>query len=179
MQLYNIVVTGAHAAGKSQFIQTLQKVEDSLVIPQPSSVTSFERQRIEAPLDHTSFFIDSDVIVDIFNLDGDPFDPSSFAEREISCLGYVVLFNSCRPVHFAETLRLLHRFTMLTNAPFIVAATQQDDPAAIPLSYIRQRLNLSEQIPLVPCVTTNLESVKQVLLSLLDHIEHQTYEALL
>lgn len=174
MQLFNIFVTGAHAAGKSQFIHTSRKLEDALLRPYLPSKVSVERQRIEFSLDHTSVSIDNNTIVDICKLNDEIFDPNYLFDREISCLGYVVLFDSCRPVHFVETLRLLQQLTMLTNAPFIVAATKQDDPAAIPLSYIRERLNLASQIPLVPCVTTDLESVKQILLSLLEHIEHRT-----
>jgi signal recognition particle receptor subunit beta len=70
-----------------------------------------------------------------------------------------------------ETQRLIARFATITDAPFVVAANKQDDPAALPLSYIRRRLQLPFEIPLLPCVATERESVKNVLLALLDHID--------
>lgn len=87
------------------------------------------------------------------------------------CVGYVVMVDSCRPAHLLETQRLIARFATITDAPFVVAANKQDDPAALPLSYIRRRLQLPFEIPLLPCVATERESVKNVLLALLDHID--------
>src|SRR5690606_35073889 len=99
---------------------------------------ALERQKIDHPFERTSIFIHEDLIVDIFKLYDDLFVQEYLIEPKMSCLGYIVLIDSCRPVQFVETVRLLQQFTMLTNAPFIVAATKQDDPAAIPLSYIRE-----------------------------------------
>jgi signal recognition particle receptor subunit beta len=87
------------------------------------------------------------------------------------CMGYIVMVDSCRPGHLLETERLMARFAQITDAPFVVAANKQGDPAALPVSYIRKRLSLPFEIPLVPCVATDRENVKQVLLDLLAHIE--------
>ncbi len=86
-------------------------------------------------------------------------------------MGYVVMVDSCRPAHFLETQRLMARFAEITDAPFVVAANKQDDPAALPISYVRRRLQLPFEIPLVPCVATDRESCKNVLLSLLGEID--------
>lgn len=179
MQTFNIFVTGAHTTGKTQFFQKLQEVEDNLSVSHSTYGGALEQQKIDSPFERTSIFIHDNLIVDIFKLYDDLFVQEYIIEPKMSCLGYIVLIDSCRPVQFVETVRLLQQFTMLTNAPFIVAATKQDDPAAIPLSYIRERLDLSLEIPLVPCTTTDLDSVKQVLISLLEHIEQQTYETFL
>jgi hypothetical protein len=88
----------------------------------------------------------------------------------VGCLGYVVLVDSCRPAHFAETQHLLFRSVELTDAPFVVAANRQDDPTALPLNYIRRRLGLPFNIPIVPCVATDRTLVRGVLLALLKHI---------
>jgi len=95
----------------------------------------------------------------------------------IGCLGYVVLVDSCRPAHFAETQRLMERFAQITDAPFVVAANKQDDPASLPLRYIRNRLQLPNEIPLLPCVATDRDSVKAVLLALLEHIDQLAQQA--
>jgi len=87
------------------------------------------------------------------------------------CIGYVILVDSCRPAHLAETRRLIDRFAVITPVPFVVAANKQDDPTALPPTYIRRRLGLAADIPVIPCTTTNRDDVKGVLLSLLEHIE--------
>jgi signal recognition particle receptor subunit beta len=86
------------------------------------------------------------------------------------------MVGSCRPAHFLETQRLMERFAAITDVPFIVAANKQDDPAALPLAYVRKRFRLPYEIPLLPCIATDKESVKQVLLWLLAHIEKRTAE---
>jgi signal recognition particle receptor subunit beta len=88
----------------------------------------------------------------------------------VGCLGYVVMVDSTRPGHLAETQRLMLRFAEITDAPFVVAANKQDDEAALPLSYLRRRLGVPLDIPVLPCVATERASVKAVLLGLLKHI---------
>lgn len=56
------------------------------------------------------------------------------------------------------------------DVPFIVSANKQDDPACLPIDYIEQRLNLTDDVPVVACVAKERESVKQVLLALLEKI---------
>ena len=81
------------------------------------------------------------------------------------------MVDSCRPAHLNETVRLLARFAEITDVPFVIAANKQDDPAALPLSYIRRRLHIPFEIPIIHCVANDRESVKNVLLHLLNHIE--------
>lgn len=88
----------------------------------------------------------------------------------MGCLGYVVMVDSTRPGHFAETQRLMSRFAELTDAPFVVAANKQDDETALPVSYVRRRLGVPLDVPVLPCVATDRPSVKGVLLGLLKHI---------
>jgi len=91
------------------------------------------------------------------------------------CIGYVVMVDSCRPAHLNETVRLMARFAEITDVPFVVAANKQDDPAALPLSYIRRRLQMPFEIPIIPCVANDRESVKTVLLSLLSRIDQAVH----
>ena len=86
-------------------------------------------------------------------------------------IGYVVMVDSCRPAHLNETVRLMARFRQITDVPFVVAANKQDDPTALPLSYIRRRLQLPLDVPLLPCIANDRDSVKHILLTLLTQIE--------
>jgi hypothetical protein len=64
------------------------------------------------------------------------------------------------------------RFAEITDAKFVVAANKQDDPTALPPFYVRRRLNIPDEVPVLPCVGTERESVKETLLSLLQYISH-------
>ncbi len=81
-----------------------------------------------------------------------------------------MLVDSCRPGHFAETKSLITRFAEITDTPFVVVANKQDAPGALPAGYIHQRLGLPPSIPVLPCVGTDPEQVRDVLLALLDRI---------
>jgi signal recognition particle receptor subunit beta len=51
-----------------------------------------------------------------------------------------------------------------------VAANKQDDPTSLPVAYVRRRLGLPFEVPVVPCVASDRASVRLVLLGLLKHI---------
>lgn len=57
------------------------------------------------------------------------------------------------------------------------AVNKQDDPAALPLSYVRSRLQLPIEIPLLLCVATDRESATNILMALLVHIDQYMLDA--
>jgi hypothetical protein len=72
------------------------------------------------------------------------------------------------------------RFAEITDAPFVVAANKQDDPTALPPFYVRRRLGVPNTVPVLPCIGTERESAKNVLVALIKHITaamHSTAEA--
>jgi uncharacterized protein len=177
MQALKIVITGAYSAGKTHFIRTISDIE---MLSTEYAVTDPEERKLKqettVALDFGMIAISDDVVLHIFGTPGQERFDFMWEHLSIGCLGYVVMVDSCRPAHFAETLRLMARFADITDAPFIVAANKQDDPTALPLNYMRKRLQLPYEIPLLPCIATDRESVKSVLLALLDHIEKQVVE---
>lgn len=175
MQAVKIVITGAYSAGKSSFIRAISEIE---IVETEYEVTVAEERELKTEttiaLDFGTITITDDIKLYLFGTPGqDRFD---FMWEVLSegCIGYVVMVDSCRPGHLLETQRLMARFAEITDAPFVVAANKQDDPAALPVTYVRRRLQVPFDIPVLRCVANDRESVKQVLLALLTHIERCT-----
>ncbi|NTW03369.1 MAG: GTP-binding protein [Oscillochloris sp.] len=180
MQALKIVITGSYSAGKTQFIRTISDIE---TVSTDYAVTLDEERELKGEttvaLDFGMISINDKLTLYLFGTPGQERFDFMWEHLALGCLGYVVMVDSCRPGHFAETQRLMSRFTEITDAPFIVAANKQDDPAALPVSYVRRRLGVPMDIPLLPCVANERSSVKTVLLALLKHIasRHQAEQA--
>jgi uncharacterized protein len=172
MQTIKIVISGAYSAGKSSFIRAVSDID---VVSTEAAVTQEEERLLKAEttvgLDFGTIAINDDLALYLFGTPGQERFDYMWEILSEGCIGYVVLVDSCRPGHLAETRRLIDRFSVITAAPFVVAANKQDDPTALPPTYIRRRLGLPAEIPVLPCTTTSRDDVKQVLLALLEHIE--------
>jgi uncharacterized protein len=172
MQALKLVITGAYAAGKSSFIRTISDIE----VVATEYATSDPHERAVKPETTVALDFGMTAISDVqtlylFGTPGQERFDFMWEQLSVGCLGYVVLVDSCRPADLEPARRLLERFAALTDVPFVVAANKQDDPAALPLPYLRQRLGLAPEVALVPCVATDKASVRQVLLTLLARIE--------
>lgn len=172
MQAVKIVVTGAYAAGKTSFIRAVSDID---VLTTEYATTDVNERELKGEttvaLDFGTIAVSEDITLYLFGTPGQERFDFMWEVLSVGCIGYVVLVDSCRPGHLNETRRLMERFQAITDVPFIVAANKQDDPAALPPSYIRRRLSVHPDIPLVACSTTDRESVRDVLLTLLEWVE--------
>lgn len=172
MHPLKVVITGSYAAGKTRFIRSISDIE---TVNTDYVVTLDEERDLKeettVALDFGTIAINDQCSLYLFGTPGQERFDFMWEILSVGCLGYVVLVDSCRPKHLLETQQLMERFATLTDAPFIVAANKQDDPAALPIPYIRKRLQVADDIPVIPCVANDKESVKMVLLTLLQHIE--------
>lgn len=170
-EVFKIVVTGAYAAGKTQFIRTISEIE---VLDTDEVATEETEREIKSQttiaLDFGKITISPEVALYLFGTPGQERFDFMWEILAQGCIGYVVVVDSTRPAHLREAQHIIGFFTNILNVPFVVACNKQDDPTCLPTEYIRQRLNLPSYIPVVPCVATNRESVKEVLLALLDCI---------
>jgi hypothetical protein len=172
MQSVKIVVTGAFAAGKTSFIRAISDI-DTISTEHVVSETT-ERQikhHTTVALDFGKIAIDDDIVLFLFGTPGQERFDFMWEHLSIGCIGYVVMVDSCRPGHFVETRKLMQRFAQLTSAPFVVAANKQDDPAALPIDDMRRQLDVPMHIPILSCIANDRESVRLVLLALLERIE--------
>lgn len=171
MQMLKIVVTGSFAAGKTQFIRSISDIDP---VTTDYSTTIADERDLKAEttvaLDFGTIAIHDKLTLYLFGTPGQERFDYMWEHLALGCIGYIVLVDSCRPAYFGETQRLMERFAEITDAPFVVAANKQDDPAALPPFYVRRRLGVSTEIPVLPCVGNDRASVKTVLISLLKHI---------
>jgi signal recognition particle receptor subunit beta len=71
------------------------------------------------------------------------------------------------PETFREGRSILETFRAYAPTPYVVAANKQDAPDAWDLEDMRHALRLSPKVKLLPCVATQKDTVKNVLLELL------------
>jgi uncharacterized protein len=172
MQAIKIVITGAYSAGKTNFIRAISDID---VVSTEHAVTDHAERELKAEttvaLDFGTMAISDDITLYLFGTPGQERFDFMWDILATGCIGYVVVVDSCRPGHLNETRRLMARFAEIVDVPFVVAANKQDDPAALPPAYIRRRLGVPDNIPVLSCIATERESVKQILIALLDQIE--------
>lgn len=172
MSNYKIVVTGAFAAGKTQFIQNASEIEPVRTeVPVTDPAELGIKSHTTVGLDFGTLRIDDRHKLLLFGTPGQERFDFLWEQLAVGCLGYVVLVDSCRPATFRATSNLIMRFAHITPAPFVVAANKQDDPGALPPEYVHQRLGLPLHTPVLPCVASDMSSVHTILFYLLDQIE--------
>lgn len=149
----SIVVTGVLLSGRSTFVNSLSELPHTP--PEPGQVfVAMDFGRIDV----------EDGVFYIFGApDGRRFD-MMYEIMSPRLLGWIVLIDSSRPETFHETNSII---TTLMEYPLhiIVAATFQDQPDAWDVEALQIMLHIPLDIPVIPCVTTNRESVKNVLLA--------------
>jgi len=82
-------------------------------------------------------------------------------------LGFIVMVDSTRPETFREAKGILQTFRAYAPTPYVVAANKQDIKDAWTVEDLRIALKLDSSIKMLPCVASDRESVKKVLLELL------------
>lgn len=82
-------------------------------------------------------------------------------------LGFVVMVDSTRPETFREARSILETFRAYAPTPYVVAANKQDCADAWDLDDMRLALRLDPEIKFLPCIASQKDLVKKVLLELL------------
>jgi uncharacterized protein len=171
MDILKIVVTGAYAAGKTQFIQSISEID---VVSTEAEVQHEEEAEIKSQttvaLDFGKITINPEIALYLFGTPGQERFDFMWEILAQGCIGYVVMVDSTRPAHLREAYNVIRFFTNMIDVPFVVVANKQDDPSCLPVDYIRYRLGLPDYIPVLPCVATDRENVKYILLTLLEMI---------
>lgn len=167
MQNVKIVVTGPFNAGKTQFIRSISEID---VVNTERKITSKAEQvkaQTTVAMDFGRITVDDDLILYLFGTPGQRRFDFMWEILSEGMLGFVVMVDSTRPETFREARRILETFRAYAPTPYIVAANKQDLPDAWELSDLRLALRLSDEVKLLPCVSTDKETVKQVLIELL------------
>ncbi len=156
-----ILMMGLGGAGKTTFMQTLTPVtrwqhnqpgewHSGRVMVDQSLMLNF----LEPPARHSFDFLWMRELI---------------ASSEVA--GFIVLFDCTTPEYFGEAISILQMIRAWHEAtPCVVAANKQDHPGAWSAEDIRIGLGIPDDIPVLPCISQDVNLVREVVLSLLYRI---------
>jgi uncharacterized protein len=167
MQTVKIVITGPFNAGKTEFIRSVSEID---VVSTERKISSDEERVKESTtvaMDFGRITVDDDLVLYLFGTPGQKRFDFMWEILSEGMLGFIVMVDSTRPETFREARRILETFKAYAPTPYVVAANKQDSKDAWDLEDMRLVLRLDPSVKLLPCVATDKEKVKQVLLELL------------
>ena len=167
MQTVKMVVTGPFNAGKTEFIRSISEIEVVSTERKITDSTSNVKRQTTVAMDFGRISVDDDLVLYLFGTPGQKRFDFMWEILSEGMLGFVVLVDSVRPETFREARHILSVFRHYANTPYVVAANKQDLSDAWPPEDLRIALRIDPEIKLLPCVATDKESVKSVLLELL------------
>jgi hypothetical protein len=176
MQTVKMVVTGPFNAGKTEFIRAVSEIDVVSTERKISDVTTRVIKETTVAMDFGRITVDDDLVLYLFGTPGQKRFDFMWEILSEGMLGFVVLVDSVRPETFREARRILDIFRAYASTPYVVAANKQDMEDAWSPEDLRIALKVRPHIKLLPCVATDKESVKNVLLELLYCILEATPE---
>jgi len=118
-------------------------------------------------MDFGRITVDEDLVLFLFGTPGQKRFDFMWEILSEGMLGFIVMVDSTRPETFREARSILETFRAYAPTPFVVAANKQDAEDAWEIDDVRHALRLDSKTKLLPCVATNRDTVKTVLLELL------------
>ncbi|HOA23560.1 MAG TPA: ATP/GTP-binding protein [Aggregatilineales bacterium] len=180
IQTVKMVITGPFNSGKTAFVQSISEID----VVSTERAISTEAERIKSQttvaMDFGRITVDDDLVLYLFGTPGQRRFDFMWEILSQGMLGFVVMVDSTRPETFREAKSILETFRAYAPTPYVVAANKQDLPDAWSVEDLRVALRLDPEIKMLPCVATDRESVKAVLLellySILEEMEEELYE---
>jgi len=167
MQTVKMVVTGPFNSGKTEFIRSISEIDVVSTERKISSDAERVKDSTTVAMDFGRITVDNDLVLYLFGTPGQRRFDFMWEILSEGMLGFIVMVDSTRPETFREARSILETFRAYAPTPYVVAANKQDMNEAWDMKDIRIALRLDSRVKLLPCVATNKESVKSVLLELL------------
>lgn len=165
--ILKIIVDGPFfGSGKTTFIRTISEIEIFPIHTRVSSNPDADYMAMDFGLLRASPNI-------YLYLLGTPASRRFLFNWEIAqqnLIGYIVMVDSAFPETWREARSLCETMRAYYPVPYVVVANKQDLPNAASPEYVRERLHIDDEIPVLPCIATDRESVKAVLVALLDEV---------
>ena len=162
-----MVITGPFSAGKTEFVKSISEID----VVSTERAISTEAERVKetttVAMDFGRITVDDDLVLYLFGTPGQRRFDFMWEILSEGMLGFVVLVDSARPETFREAKSILETFRAYAPTPYVVAANKQDLADAWQIEDLKIALRLDEDIKMLPCVASDQESVKDVLLELL------------
>ncbi|MGQ9600427.1 MAG: GTP-binding protein [Anaerolineae bacterium] len=170
MQTVKMVITGPFNAGKTEFIRSVSEIEVVSTERKITDMSSRVKKETTVAMDFGRITVDNDLVLYLFGTPGQKRFDFMWEILSEGMLGFIVLVDSARPETFREARQILDVFRTYADTPYVVAANKQDLADAWPVEDLRIALKIHPKIKVLPCVATDKESVKKVLLELLYRI---------
>ncbi len=170
MQTVKMVITGPFNAGKTMFIKTVSEIDVVSTERKTSSKAEQEKEQTTVAMDFGRITVDDELVLYLFGTPGQKRFEFMWEILSEGMLGFIVMVDSTRPETFREARSILETFRAYSPTPYLVAANKQDLKDSWELDDMRIALRLDPNIKLLPCVSLDIESVKTILLALLDSI---------
>ncbi|HOO96315.1 MAG TPA: ATP/GTP-binding protein [Caldisericia bacterium] len=171
MRRVKVLVTGPFASGKTSFIS---KISEIPVVSTEKSLTDETRvvkEKTTVALDFGRITIDEDLVLYIFGTPGQERFSYMWDVLSVGAYGLVVTVDSTDYRSIIQGRRYLAFFLPKLKIPCIIAANKQDLPNALKPDEISTLLGIDPSIEVLPCTTTEGDSVKKVLLRLFETID--------
>ena len=165
-----MVVTGPFNAGKTEFIQTVSEIDVVSTERKISSEAERVKETTTVAMDFGRITVDDSLVLYLFGTPGQKRFDFMWEILSEGMLGFIVMVDSTRPETFQEARNIMEAFRAFSPTPYVVAASKQDLPDAWEVEDLRVALRLDEGVPMLPCISTDKEAVKTVLLQLLENI---------
>jgi signal recognition particle receptor subunit beta len=118
-------------------------------------------------MDFGRITVDEDLVLYLFGTPGQKRFDFMWEILSEGMLGFIVMVDSTRPETFREARSILETFRAYAPTPYVVAANKQDKSEAWEVDDMRHALRLDGKTKLLPCVATDRDKVKTILLELL------------
>jgi small GTP-binding protein len=167
MQTVKMVVTGPFNAGKTEFIRSVSEIDVVSTERRISSKAERVKDQTTVAMDFGRITVDDNLVLYLFGTPGQRRFDFMWEILSEGMLGFIVMVDSSRPETFREARNILETFRAYAPTPYVVAGNKQDSLDAWELDDMRIALRLDPKVKFLPCVATDKEAVKKVLLELL------------
>jgi small GTP-binding protein len=167
MQTVKMVVTGPFNSGKTAFIQSVSEIDVVSTERKISSEAERIKETTTVAMDFGRITVDDDLVLYLFGTPGQKRFDFMWEILSEGMLGFVVMVDSSRPETFREARGILQTFRAYAPTPYVVSANKQDMDDAWEVDDLRIALNLDSKVKMLPCIATDKDMVKNVLLELL------------
>lgn len=167
MQTVKMVVTGPFNAGKTEFIRSVSEIDVVSTERKISKQTERIKDTTTVAMDFGRITVDEGLVLYLFGTPGQRRFDFMWEILSEGMLGFIVMVDSSRPETFREARSILETFRAYAPTPYVVAANKQDLEDAWELDDLRIALRLDQQVKMLPCIATDKDTVRKVLLELL------------
>lgn len=152
-----VLVTGPYSSGKSTFVHAL--ATKAVSVDRLATTVALDYGHI----DHKGF------AVDIFGTPGQERFGPVLKQLRGQAMGIFLLVDSTKPEEFPRAKEMLDE-TRTIGLPYVIIANKQDVKGALSPEAIREKMNITEKVPVIPTVSTEKKGVFKAFEILVDMI---------